>query len=415
MQANNKSDAAQVYEGATRATKLGIKDSIKYILKPLTIFSYHYFLEGIKAVQKDGPTKELEKITNLSYEETIRVMERCQKDGIRVVASERNLNSKNSEFGKNKSLYEQMRITKDARRIKQLSNFKEKYPKLAKKLFINNLILKHQKIYESKVAQHKDKVFNIYFNKSKVPYLTNCLEDIIEYRTGISEKLFNDNTQEAIKEIITDKGMTLNSQQLETLSNKFMLHELGSAEVQDFKQDYTIHELPFSSFLAMQDELEATEIPYGIDVIKNSDDEQIANVYFENKHLQRYSELGFNYIGKINVYGTETKNMEWAVNSQEDLVTFTTKTGEEEIKTYETLKGKNYIMKREGNECLWTVLKENLKEISEEEKKRDVVKEEINKVNDLKNIDEKEIENGEINITEDLKELNFDFEKEIDK
>ena len=35
MQASNKSDAAQVYESATRATKVGIKDSFKYLLKPL--------------------------------------------------------------------------------------------------------------------------------------------------------------------------------------------------------------------------------------------------------------------------------------------------------------------------------------------------------------------------------------------
>ena len=75
MQATNKSDATQVYEGAERATKTGIKDFFKYILKPFSIFSYHYFIEGIKAVQNDGPTKELEKITNLSYDETIRIME----------------------------------------------------------------------------------------------------------------------------------------------------------------------------------------------------------------------------------------------------------------------------------------------------------------------------------------------------
>ena len=76
MQATNKSDATQVYEGAERATRVGIKDFFKYILKPFSVFSYHYFVEGIKAVQKDGPTKELEKITNLSYDETIRVMEK---------------------------------------------------------------------------------------------------------------------------------------------------------------------------------------------------------------------------------------------------------------------------------------------------------------------------------------------------
>lgn len=57
MQANNKSDAAQVYEGAERATKVGIKDAFKFILKPLTLFSYHYFLEGIKAVQRTDRLK----------------------------------------------------------------------------------------------------------------------------------------------------------------------------------------------------------------------------------------------------------------------------------------------------------------------------------------------------------------------
>ena len=68
MQATNKSDAAQVYEGATKSTRTGTKGTIKYILKPFMIFSYHYFIEGIKAVQKDGQTKELEKITNLLVE-----------------------------------------------------------------------------------------------------------------------------------------------------------------------------------------------------------------------------------------------------------------------------------------------------------------------------------------------------------
>ena len=104
MQATNKSDATQVYEGAVKSSRTGMKGTFKYLLKPLTIFGYHYFIEGIRAVQKDGPTKELEKITNLSYEETIKVMEKCQNDGVRVVATERALSNENSEFGKKKSL-----------------------------------------------------------------------------------------------------------------------------------------------------------------------------------------------------------------------------------------------------------------------------------------------------------------------
>ena len=35
VQATNKSDATQVYEGAERATRVGIKDFFKYILKAI--------------------------------------------------------------------------------------------------------------------------------------------------------------------------------------------------------------------------------------------------------------------------------------------------------------------------------------------------------------------------------------------
>ena len=209
MQASNKSDATQVYEGAERATKVGIKDAFKFIVKPLSIFSYHYFLEGIKAVQKDGPTKELEKLTNLSYEETIKVMQKCQKDGVRVVASERNLTSSESEFGKKKSMYQQKRITKYSRRIKKLSDIKANYPKVAKVLRLNNLIKKEEKKQNTRIKQHKDKRYNIYFNKSKNTYMAERIKDIIQYRTGLSKEWFDENTQNAI-ENIEKKGMTLN-------------------------------------------------------------------------------------------------------------------------------------------------------------------------------------------------------------
>ena len=49
---------------------------------------YKNHLEGIRAVQNDGPTKELEKITNLSYEEMVETMAKCQKDDVAVIASE---------------------------------------------------------------------------------------------------------------------------------------------------------------------------------------------------------------------------------------------------------------------------------------------------------------------------------------
>ena len=410
MQANNKGDATQVFEGAERATKVGIKDSFKYLLKPLTVFGYHYFIEGIKAVQKDGPTKELDKLTNLSYDETIRVMEKCQKDGVRVVAAERKLSADNNEFGKKKSMYQQKRITKYSRRIRTLSNIKANYPKLSKLLHLDTFIKKNEEKQSAKVESHKNKHYNIYFNKSREGYMANRIADIIEYRTGISQKLFDKDTQAAIEKI-KKEGMTLNAVQLKDLYEKFKLHDLGNVEIDEFNKDYCIHEMSFSAFMNIKDDLEISDIPYGLKVISNEEKEEIVNIYFQNKHLERYNELGFNDIGQIRVFGNDNKNLQWDIKSQDELVSFTTKTGDEEKQTYSSLNGKNYIMKRQENECLWTVFRSDLKELAEKEKKRNVVNEELEKLHIFEEL-EKQVEKS-TTLTEDKNiEINFDIEKE---
>lgn len=424
MQASNKSDVAQVYEGATRTatkvSKIGMKDSFKYLLKPLSILLYHYFFEGIKAVQKDGSTKELEKLTNLSYDETIKTMEKCQKDGVRVVASERDLETKNSEFDKKKSLFQQKRLTKCSRRIKQFSNFTANYPKVAKLLQLDKFIKKYKDIQENQIKNHKNKLYNIYFNKSKAPYMGDRIADLIQYRTSISKELFDENTYAAIEEFQNEAtnenkkdGMTLNSQQLKEFSKKFKLHEIGNVETKAFKQDYCVHEMPFSSFMQMKDDLEVTDIKYGIEVIANEEENKIVNIYFENKNLERYSELGFNDIGQIRVYGNNNKNLQWSIQSQDELVSFRTKVGNEEKQTYSTLAGKNYIMKRQQGECLWTVFKADLKELAEKEKKRDVIDEELEKLNIFEQL-EKEVSNTS-SIVEQSNEIKVDFGQEIER
>lgn len=412
MQATNKTDATQVYEGAERATRVGIKDFFKYILKPFSIFSYHYFVEGIKAVQKDGPTKELEKITNLSYDETIKVMEKCQKDGIRVVACERKLETENSEFGKKKSLFQQKRITRYARRIKKLSDFKARFPKVAKMIKLNKLMAKYEKKQSEQVKTHQNKRYNILFNKSKQSYMNERIADLIEYRTRISKDLFDENTQNAIEKA-KEEGLALNAQQLKDLSDKLHLHEIGEVGIDEFTKDFCIHSMPFSAFMSIQDELDAVEIPYGLRVtVDEEENKQTANIYFENKHLERYSELGFNSAGQIRVYGSENKNLQWNIKSQDELISFTTKVGEQEKQTYETLSGKNYIMKRTENECIWTVLKNDVKELAEKEKKRNVVNEDLEKNNIFEKL-EKDIKNSPT-ITDDKNiEINITDEKEV--
>ena len=70
------------------------------------------------------------------------------------------------------------------------------------------------------------------------------------------------------------------------------------------------------------------------------------------------------------------------------------------------------IMKRLEDECVWTVLKSDVKELAEKEKKRNVVNEDLEKHNIFEDL-EKQVENSPT-ITESKEiEVNLDDEKEV--
>ena len=70
-------------------------------------------------------------------------------------------------------------------------------------------------------------------------------------------------------------------------------------------------------------------------------------------------------------------------------------------------------MKRQENDCIWTVFKSDLKELAEREKKRDVVNEDLERITIFEQL-EKDNANSPV-ITENVKEIEvkFDDEKEV--
>ena len=88
-------------------------------------------------------------------------------------------------------------------------------------------------------------------------------------------------------------------------------------------------------------------------------------------------------------------------------------TGEQEKQTYEVLSGKDYIMKRQENECLWTVLKADIKELAEKEKKRDVVSEDLERLHTFEEL-EKSVGDS-TTISENIKDIEVTFDNDIEK
>ena len=73
----------------------------------------------------------------------------------------------NSQMPLKKSLFQQKRITRYARRIKSLSDFKAHFPRIANLLHINRLMAKYEKKQAEQVKSHQNKRYNIYFNLNR--------------------------------------------------------------------------------------------------------------------------------------------------------------------------------------------------------------------------------------------------------
>ena len=70
-------------------------------------------------------------------------------------------------------------------------------------------------------------------------------------------------------------------------------------------------------------------------------------------------------------------------------------------------------MKRQENECLWTVLKADLKELAEKEKKRDVVGEDLERLHTFEEL-EKSVDSSPT-ISENVNDIEINFDNDIEK
>ena len=184
---------------------------------------YKNHLEGIRAVQNDGPTKELEKITNLSYEEMVETMAKCQKDDVAVIASEfkkgyqKDENGNyivDDELGNKKSVSKMKSITKANRKIQSYTKFQSKYNILNG--FTNRKISKWNEVYDKAINRHEGARYNLIFNKRQVGYMADRIADIKSKRIGITkEEFYNEHPEakEAVEKAI-EKGLDLNTEEL---------------------------------------------------------------------------------------------------------------------------------------------------------------------------------------------------------
>ena len=375
------------------AERIGLPALIK-LFKKLFSTVYRQHIEGLQAVKKDGPTAELESMTNLSYDEVIATLKKCQEDGIPISVTEFKKGNEeiDIDFGKRKSLSKMEGMTKVQRDLERYTKLQKTNPNILKK-YVQNKIDTLKKEKENLTNQHEGYRYTIIFNKSRMG-----LVDIKNARVGVMEDISKENPKvKEVMELVKDKGLDLNNEQIKDFFGEFMTE--GTVDVSEFKENYFIHTVNIDDYNAMYKDLKNSGIDYAVKFseVRNpikvdSEVEKKVNIWIKSEEIEDYKNLNFLKQGIIQSVGkkknTNVSEQQFKEKKIDEKMTEVIVPKEELYKVIEKFKGKDYIIvNNEDNNLTLSINENDLNSVYNYEKKRDVAQEKIDELKKDKNIE----------------------------
>lgn len=356
---------------------------------------YKKHLEGVKAVQEDGPTKETERMSNLSYEEVIDTLERCQRDGIKAFSYEfkkgyavdENGNKIiNDDLGKNQSISKMEEITKANREITKYTQRQARHPNILKN-YNTRKLHQWQEKREKAIEKHEGYRYNIVFNKSRIGYMGERLADIKSKRLGITKEEFfveHPEAKEAVERAI-DEGLDLNFEELGDWAKEFVNE--GDSDISNFKDDYFIHTISLKQHSQIYNELNEKSIPYGVELNKRSNNKSSDTVklYIHTKDFNEYQKIGALDNGVLQSFGKkDTTTKIYNITRKEEKETRDIVLSRASLNHYiDMFKGKDFTINLNGENDKTFIVRMTLddaKEVLAYEKKRDKVQEKLDEI-----------------------------------
>ena len=380
------------------AERIGLPALIK-LFKKLFSTVYRQHIEGLQAVKKDGPTAELESMTNLSYDEVIATLKKCQEDGIPISVTEFKKGNEeiDIDFGKRKSLSKMEGMTKVQRDLERYTKLQKTNPNILKK-YVQNKIDTLKKEKENLTNQHEGYRYTIIFNKSRMGYMAERLVDIKNARVGVMEDISKENPKvKEVTELVKDKGLDLNNEQIKDFFGEFMTE--GTVDVSEFKENYFIHTVNIDDYNAMYKDLKNSGIDYAVKFseVRNpikvdSEVEKKVNIWIKSEEIEDYKNLNFLKQGIIQSVGkkknTNVSEQQFKEKKIDEKMTEVIVPKEELYKVIEKFKGKDYIIvNNEDNNLTLSINENDLNSVYNYEKKRDVAQEKIDELKKDKNIE----------------------------
>lgn len=359
----------------------------RFLIKANRYYQKH-FSSSMRALRKDGATKELCVSPPLTRAEVKQIITSCHENNIRMGIKKMH---PDGELSNNKSLYQQEKLAHNEIKYKKWDERR----KATSKIKILNKICKYQADnYKNIAIQEKTKdeeeQYVIIFNKSKLSFFNEQLAKIPPNRLKQETKSDLDgiNNEEIIDdrniEPMVSRGMNLSVNDLNKIGEDF-----GSCPVRDYSKNYCIQKITKEEYCEIREQL--FELPSHGACVLNEKEMIIA---IRSEDLDEYREYAPER--PIKEYGSSGGRAIESESNIHDIMELEIK----DIKRYkefkETYSSKDYVAEIAPNGKTTILLKEtDTKNLLEESKKKSKTEDLVKEANELaeKSKTDKVIEN----------------------
>lgn len=288
-------------------------------------FLHQRHMAGWKRITKDGPTKEMDGLSNLSYDDVQKFGLEYQKAGVEFVIKPEKSKVDNKVLHKASNANID-KFLKTRKKLDKALNKLEKNPYSSR---IINRVSKLQSIYDKQVEAHKGLTYSIYTNMSKQAFNERMRRKYYEQKINFTDSELHDEIMEEIDSIYCQEYSEERFQQLkEKLLTDPKYKDLNPDQIrehfQSLKQDGTVDKEYFKDstyFVQTVSATTAAKIANELEsdgkdfTVTGTKDEHKMNIYIEDKDLPYYIQKGFadkgnftHFDGNKHPEGVENRN-----------------------------------------------------------------------------------------------------------
>ena len=379
MDGNAKSDLEHTAERTVHISGKGGKILTVFfsgVLIKVTHWYHKHFSSSMKALKKDGQTKELFVSPPLTLSEAKQIIASARENDILMGVKKM---QPDGEYGANKSLHQQEKIAHNEIKYQK---WNERCKSTTKYKLINqfckNKANKYKNLSLKDELNKDDERYVVIVNKSRVAFLNEQLAKIPEERvkrlkSNDLDNITLDNLDERVIEPMVSRGMNLTVDALSKVGEDF-----GSCLVRDYQKDYCIQKITKEQYCEIREQLFELK-SHGAKVYPNGE----VMVAINSDDLEEYKK--FAPLDKpIKEFGSSgAKDLETQSNDQK-VIGGTVFTEEEFSKVREKYKDKDFMaIHNQDGSILFYVREKDTQQMVDDAKKKSSTAELLKEANDF--------------------------------